>query len=61
MMRKRMSTFKPHLDQLEDRCCPSIVNPAVVYEATFSLKGVNHDDLFITTANGASTQSSAAK
>ena len=31
MMRKRTSTFKPHLDQLEDRCCPSIVNPALVF------------------------------
>src|SRR6266566_2786565 len=54
MMRKRTSTFKPHLDQLEDRCCPSIVNPALVFVGPG--KGASGTDLYLTTVDGLSTQ-----
>src|SRR3989442_1679253 len=53
MIRKRASSFKPRLDQLEDRCCPSIVNPALVFVGPGKSNGT---DLYLTTADGLSTQ-----
>ena len=57
MIRKHASSFKPRLEILEDRLCLStITNPALVFEASYFVKNVQHQDLFLTTANGASTQ-----
>ncbi len=57
MMRKGTTSFKPHVEALEDRLClATITNPAIVYSADFTVKGKGHRDLFITTANGAATQ-----
>ena len=56
MIRKRTSSYKPRIEALEERLLlATIANPALVFSASSIVKGKTQVDLFVTTANGAST------